>query len=143
MLGPPDISTITSSGTSCLMPKRSECGSSTRSSTSGDLPIDVVTAKHAAKEVERIIRESKAKMSVLTGLENPNSVAQLLPWLQERGYRHNSLGKEYVQAAVEREADRLTPECRQVLTLRLDAAKSSVKKFSAIVEGTSPDGTVS
>src|SRR6266704_204642 len=34
----------------------------------------------------------------------------------------------------------LTNEARQVLALLLDAAKSSVKKFAAIVEGTSPDG---
>jgi DNA polymerase len=34
----------------------------------------------------------------------------------------------------------LTNEAREVLAIRLDAAKSSVKKFAAIVEGTSPDG---
>lgn len=34
----------------------------------------------------------------------------------------------------------LTKEAREVLGLRLDAAKSSVKKFAAILEGVSPDG---
>jgi DNA polymerase bacteriophage-type len=104
------------------------------------LPIDVVTATHAAEEVKRILSEKTAVMAKVTGLENPNSVRQLLPWLQARGYRHDSLGKEYVQAAVEREADRLTPECREVLAIRLDTSKSSVKKFAAMLEGTSPDG---
>lgn len=103
------------------------------------LPIDIVTARHAAEEVERLTGEARQKLVALTGLANPNSVRQLLPWLQERGYVHDSLGKDYVQQALDRETDRLSNECREVLAIRLSAAKSSVKKFAAIVEGTSPD----
>lgn len=102
------------------------------------LPIDVETSIHAASEVVRLTGAAQAKMKGLTGLDNPNSVHQLLPWLKERGYIYDSLGKEFVQSALDSVSP--TAEARQVLTLRLDAAKSSVKKFKAIVEGVSPDG---
>lgn len=103
------------------------------------LPIDMVTARHAAEEVERLTGEARQKLVSLTGLANPNSVQQLLPWVRERGYIHDSLGKDFVQQALDRESDHLTDACREVLSVRLSAAKSSVKKFGAIVEGTSPD----
>lgn len=103
------------------------------------LPIDMVTARHAAEEVTRLTGEARQKLVSLTGLANPNSVQQLLPWVKERGYIHDSLAKEFVQQSIDREGDRLSPECLEALSIRLSAAKSSVKKFAAIVEGTSPD----
>lgn len=64
------------------------------------LPMDRPTIQHACTEVKRLTLEAKAKMQKITGLDNPNSVQQLLPWLQERGYQYDSLAKELVQAAL-------------------------------------------
>jgi DNA polymerase len=64
------------------------------------LPIDVDTARHAAGEVVRLTDEAQGKLRKLTGLDNPNSVQQLSPWLKERGYKFDSLGKEFVQSAL-------------------------------------------
>lgn len=64
------------------------------------LPIDVETCRHAAGEVVRLTHASQMKMRALTGLDNPNSVQQLSGWLKERGYNYDSLGKDFVQAAL-------------------------------------------
>ena len=68
----------------------------------------------------------------LTGLENPNSVSQLKGWLEERGIAVNSLGKKDVAAMI-REIDKggLDQEALDMLKLRLQMAKSSVKKYQA------------
>lgn len=102
------------------------------------LPIDVRTATHAAAETLRLGQENQEELRRLTGLDNPNSVQQLHGWLKERGYKHDSLGKDFVAASLEDE--RTTGDLRTVLEIRLQSAKSSVKKFAAIVDGTSPDG---
>lgn len=102
------------------------------------LPIDIRTATHAAAETLRLGQENQEELRRLTGLDNPNSVQQLHGWLKERNYPHDSLGKDFVASALEDE--RIVGDVRQVLEIRLESAKSSVKKFAAIVEGTSPDG---
>lgn len=102
------------------------------------LPIDIRTATHAASETVRLGAENYEQLRKLTGLDNPNSVQQLHGWLQERGYPHDSLGKDFVAKALEDE--RIQGDVRAVLEIRLESAKSSVKKFAAIVAGTSPDG---
>jgi DNA polymerase len=43
----------------------------------------------------------QGELEKLTGLENPNSVTQLLPWLKKHGYPFNSLGKAKVLKALE------------------------------------------
>lgn len=96
------------------------------------IPVDVAMARHGVSEVARLTGAAFRQMKELTGIENPNSVMQLHPWLAERGYPYDSLGKEFLGQALE--ADRLTPEARKVIELRLSAAKSSVKKFQTIVE---------
>ncbi len=98
------------------------------------LPVDVEMAKHGMEETERLLASAHGTMRELTGLENPNSVQQLLPWLQERGYKYDSLGKEFLAQS---EADEMAPEAREVVALRSGAAKSSVKKFAALVESAS------
>lgn len=68
----------------------------------------------------------------LTGLENPNSVSQLKGWLEERGIEVSSLGKKDVAAMI-KEIDKggLDQEALDMLKLRLQMAKSSVKKYQA------------
>ena len=64
----------------------------------------------------------------VTGLENPNSPAQLKEWLAERGVEVESLSKAAVLQMLE-EAD---GEVELALSLRQELAKSSVKKYTAM-----------
>ena len=64
----------------------------------------------------------------VTGLDNPNSPAQLKAWLAERGVETDSLSKAAVVQMLE-EAD---GEVELALSLRQELAKSSVKKYTAM-----------
>ena len=76
--------------------------------------------------------EMSKKAYELTGLENPNSISQLKSWLEERGIEISSLGKKDVAAMI-KEIDKggLDQEALDMLKLRLQMAKSSVKKYQA------------
>ena len=64
----------------------------------------------------------------VTGLENPNSPAQLKAWLLEQGIEVDSLSR----AAVAELLEEAGGEVEQALSLRQELAKSSVKKYSAM-----------
>lgn len=66
----------------------------------------------------------------LTGLQNPNSTAQLLPWLSENGLALKTLQKADVAEALEKE--NLSPTVRRVLEIRQQLGKTSIKKYVAM-----------
>ena len=70
-----------------------------------------------------------AEMQKRTGLENPNSIAQLKGYLADKGMEVDSLGKKEVAAMMKDAPDSLA----EVLSLRLQLAKSSVKKYTAML----------
>lgn len=74
----------------------------------------------------------------LTGLENPNSVAQIKSWLGKNGVEMESLSKKAVTGLIE-ESD---GEVQELLRLRLLMAKTSVKKYEAIERSVCSDGRV-
>lgn len=77
----------------------------------------------------------------LTGLENPNSVSQLKSWLDERGIPMDSLGKKDVAQMIgELDKNGVDEEAMDMLKLRLQMAKSSVKKYQAAERCVCPDG---
>ena len=77
----------------------------------------------------------------LTGLENPNSVSQLKSWLDERGIPMDSLGKKDVAQMIgELDKNGVDEEATDMLKLRLQMAKSSVKKYQAAERCVCPDG---
>ena len=77
----------------------------------------------------------------LTGLENPNSVSQLKGWLEERGIPIESLGKKDVAALIEDLDKHSTDgEALEMMKLRLQMAKSSVKKYQAAKRCACADG---
>lgn len=78
-----------------------------------------------AKSKEELIQQ----LQQLTGLENPNSVAQVKDWLARQGVVIESLGKKEVAALLKGD---LPDNVRHVLELRLMLAKSSVKKYQAM-----------
>ena len=77
----------------------------------------------------------------LTGLENPNSVSQLKTWLEERGIPMDTLGKKWDVAQMIEELDKngVDAEAMDMLKLRLQMAKSSVKKYQAAERCVCPD----
>ena len=77
-----------------------------------------------------------ARAQTLTGLENPNSPIQLKQWLRGHGCELESLAKADVHAAL----DTATGEGKEVLELRGDLAKSSVKKYQAMQNVAGTDG---
>lgn len=77
-----------------------------------------------------------ARAYELTGLENPNSPAQIKGWLSDRGVEVDSLDKKAVKSMIS-DAD---GEVLEVLQLRLLMAKTSVKKYEAIVRSVCSDG---
>ncbi len=74
----------------------------------------------------------------LTGLENPNSVAQLKGWLKERGVEVESLSKKAVTELI----DETEGEVEEALKLRLLMAKTSVKKYEVVERAVCLDGRV-
>ena len=64
----------------------------------------------------------------VTKLENPNSVQQMKGWLSDNGLQMDSLGKKEVAAAIKT----APPDLTEVLSLRQQLAKSSVKKYQAM-----------
>ena len=77
-----------------------------------------------------------AKMQKKTGLDNPNSVSQMKDYLIENGMVVDSLGKKDVAAMMKTAPEDLA----EVLALRLQLAKSSVRKYEAMQNAVCTDG---
>ncbi|XCB30432.1 DNA polymerase [Arcanobacterium hippocoleae] len=77
-----------------------------------------------------------ARAQALTGLANPNSPIQLKQWLWDHGCELESLSKAEVDTAL----DTATGEVKEVLELRGDLAKSSVRKYQAMQNVQGSDG---
>lgn len=76
-----------------------------------------------------------AEMKSLTGLSNPNSVVQMKSWLKEKGIICDSLDKEAVSALIKTVSD----DVKNVLLLRQQLSKSSVKKYEAMLNSVCSD----
>lgn len=75
-------------------------------------------------------------MKSLTALENPNSVSQMKTWLAANGLHTDTLGKKTVAELLKTAPERLC----EVLLLRQQLAKSSVKKYQAMENAVCSDG---
>ena len=90
-------------------------------------------------EIDRISRDSiTAAMQELTELNNPNSVVQMKGWLADNGLETDTLGKKAVAALMKDAPDHLA----EVLALRQQLAKSSVKKYQAMQNSVCADNRV-
>ena len=72
----------------------------------------------------------------ITGLENPNSPIQMMGWLEAQGVAMETLTKEEVAEKI-KETD---GEVREALCLRLELARSSIKKYVAMENVVGQDG---
>ena len=100
--------------------------------------VDLELARQAVKlnSIQTAVATEQAY--TLTGLENPNSVAQLKAWLTENGVEIESLSKKAVAAL----ADETDGDIQEMLHLRLLMSKTSVKKYEAVMRSVCKDNRV-
>ena len=100
--------------------------------------VDLEFARQAVKlnSIQSAVATEQAY--TLTGLENPNSVAQLKEWLIENGVEIDSLSKKAVAAL----ADETDGDIQEMLHLRLLMSKTSVKKYEAVMRSVCKDNRV-
>ena len=102
------------------------------------IKIDEELVKNAIRIDGEAREELKEKMTEITELENPNSVIQLMGWLEENGVEATTLGKKNVKKMVEEQDG----DVKEVLQLRQQLAKSSVKKYVAMENAVCGDGRI-
>lgn len=90
--------------------------------------VDMELVRQAIAIDTRSRERLTAAMQELTELENPNSVQQMKQWLADHGLETDTLGKKAVAELVKTAPEPL----REVLSLRQQLAKSSVKKYTAM-----------
>ena len=98
--------------------------------------LDLALVESAIRLDEQSHEELTEKMKELTNLDNPSSVQQMKRWLMENGLEVESLGKKQV-AALLKDAPQPLGE---VLSLRQQLARSSVKKYQAMQTAACADG---
>lgn len=99
------------------------------------ITVDLELAAHAVEAASANTEEAKAEARAITGVENPNSPAQLLGWF---GGLLPDLKAGTVRDALAR--DDLTADQRRVLELRQGMALTAHKKFQVALDAASPDG---
>jgi DNA polymerase len=129
------------------------------------IPINLKAVRAAVRLSQATITKDLAKLKELTGLANPNSNVQILPWLRDHGYNFEDLKKGHIERAAKAADERLeqaeaacaamgeplasyfratliAPDklLRDVLYLRLRVSKASVKKYPALLMATDLDG---
>ena len=90
--------------------------------------IDMELVEQAIQMDARSRQELTDAMKRMTALENPNSVQQMKQWLSDNGVETDSLSKKVVAELLKT----APPELAEVLTLRQQLAKSSVRKYQAM-----------
>ena len=90
--------------------------------------LDMSLVENAVQIDEITKNQLMDRLKNLTGLENPNSVAQMKEWLKDHGVETESLDKKSVTALLKT----AQPPVSDVLVLRQQLATSSVKKYQAM-----------
>jgi len=90
--------------------------------------LDMKLVNEAIRCDERVKAELTALIQQITGLENPNSVAQMKLWLADHGLETDTLDKTAVKELLKTAPEPLI----HVLELRKALAKSSIKKYTAM-----------
>ena len=90
--------------------------------------VDMELVRQAIVMDARSRERLTATMQELTELNNPNSVQQMKQWLADHGLETDTLGKKAVAELIKTAPEPL----REVLSLRQQLAKSSVKKYTAM-----------
>ncbi len=119
------------------------------------LPINMAMVHNAVRIYDESYAIGFKVMQEITGLNNPMSPQQLLPWLQAEGYMFDDMLAGHVRQArgyfdncpehwdeVQHAEYAWNANLRDVLDLRLELSRSSIKKFHALQRATieDPDG---
>lgn len=98
--------------------------------------LDMDIVKNAITFDEKSKSKLMISMQNITNLDNPNSVVQMKQWLSDHGIEAESLGKKDVAAMIKNTDGTVAT----ALKLRLQLAKSSVKKYQAMQNAVCKDG---
>lgn len=98
--------------------------------------LDMDVVENAIAFDEKSKAELMIAMQNITNLDNPNSVVQMKQWLSDNGIEAESLGKKDVAAMIKDNDG----DVADALKLRLQLAKSSVKKYQAMQNAVCKDG---
>lgn len=113
------------------------------------LPINMQMVTNAVRVYTQALNKGQERMNEVTGLANANSGPQLLPWLKEQGYPFNDLKAGHIKRAKERLEDSFTTDFAaihenrdfyEVLSLRQELSRTSIKKFEALLRAVDRDG---
>ena len=99
-----------------------------------DLPMVDNIVRYDEQRRAELLEEARE----ITGLSNPNSLAQLKPWIEREGMDVPQLRKDDVEALLKQED--LPPEVRRVLEIRQALGKTSTAKYGAMQEAVCEDG---
>lgn len=98
-----------------------------------DIPMVEKIVEYDARRREELAQEARG----LTGLKNPNSLAQLKGWLADRGVPVEQLRKDDIVRML---GEDLPDDVRRVLEIRQALGKTSVAKYSAMLAAACRDG---
>ena len=98
--------------------------------------LDMDVVRNAIAFDEKSKADLMLQMQAITNLDNPNSVMQMKQWLSENGIETDSLGKKDVVKLLPDTSGNIS----EALKLRLQLAKSSVKKYQAMQNAVCKDG---
>ena len=92
------------------------------------IKVDMVFVRQAIN-IDNISKDKITSLiKEITKLDNPNSVQQMKKWLLDNGIKTDTLGKKAIEELI-----KIAPkELKEVLELRQQLAKSSVKKYTAM-----------
>lgn len=102
--------------------------------------LDMQVVENAIAFDEKSKSSLMLSMQDITNLDNPNSVAQMKQWLSAQGVEMESLGKKEVAQFVKDSDGNANGNITEALKLRLQLAKSSVKKYQAMQNAVCNDG---
>mgnify|MGYP002853907435 CR=1 FL=1 len=100
------------------------------------IALDMTLVQAALRCHEQFREHALQRAREITGLDNPNSPIQLLDWMNAHGVTMETMTKEEVGE----KAKTTTGEVQEALQLRLELAKSSVKKYEAMKNVAGKDG---
>lgn len=117
------------------------------------LPINLDMVRNASRLYEQSYALGFRRMQEITGLSNPMSTQQLKPWITANGYMFDDMLKGHVKQARQYfdtkpehwDEDqwneyRANTDLLEVLDLRLELSRTSIKKFDALLRATHPEG---
>lgn len=107
------------------------------------IPINMAVVRNALDVYGKVLTTRLDELKEITELANPNSAAQLLPWLKAEGYPFDDLKKGHVTRALESAEERCAedPACipeerhyRRALELRQEVSRTAPKKYKALAD---------